>query len=201
MQGLPSVDGRLEGHFGVARERMRRASDDHEPVGSNCDVLERSEADRVSDDSEIGASFSYGLDDLVAGALLQLNVDRGLIGEERDELAGKEGRGAAVLARRRIVARETGGVLRRLGLRRRPPRRTCGASSRVAWCASACRAATATTLPELAGPDVAAALEAIAPDRLFATSRVRRRRTPRPNGRDCGRVAPSLRLYEASHLR
>jgi len=50
------------------------------PVGSNCDVLERSEADRVSDDSEIGVSFSYGLDDLVAGALLQLNVDRGLIG-------------------------------------------------------------------------------------------------------------------------
>ncbi len=79
-----------EGDVGARRQGMVPGRHQHEPVLPEREGLERAGIDRARQDAEIGRALGHQPDDLLGGALLDLDPDPGMGGQEGRERVGQE---------------------------------------------------------------------------------------------------------------
>ena len=80
----------LETDPGALRQRMVARDHEHEAVAAERKGFERAGIDRAGDDAEVGHAFGDQADDLVAQALLQIDADIRVRGEERAQRLRQE---------------------------------------------------------------------------------------------------------------
>jgi hypothetical protein len=79
------VEQGSKGQASLIRERVVSWHDENEPVGRELVGLQGFEIDDIRSDSDFDETFGYGPDDFVTRALLEINVDAGVIGKECPE--------------------------------------------------------------------------------------------------------------------
>ena len=93
------VQTRTERHLVAVGERMVGGHDYDEPVGAQRRALQSTRVHCVGDYSKLGAPVGDSRDDLMARALLQLDVDVGVGGQKSATAVGTSVWGADVFAR------------------------------------------------------------------------------------------------------